>query len=130
MIARYHLDLAAVALAIGAVMLVVTLRVPPIADRAVALAAAFGAVLASLSTSAGVFWVIPAALVVLPADDHRRPHPLGRFTLLLTVSALAGIWAAVPDTEPPIATALLLLPLAVWSFAHHRAPGPRRRSHW
>lgn len=123
MIARYHLDLAALALALGVVVLVVTMRVPVFASRAVAVAAAGGAVLGSMGNPRGIVWVAPALLVVLPADDDRRPHPLGRFTLALTVVALAGIWSAVPDTEPPLAASFALAPISLWYLAGRRAPG-------
>ncbi len=53
-----------------------------------------------------------------------RAHPLGRFCLPLVVVTLVGIGVAVPDTEPPVATAAVILPVIVgWSFAR-RSPGP------
>lgn len=124
MISRYHLDLAVIALALGVVVLVATMRAPVLGNRAVAVAGAVGAMLGSLTTSGGVIWVISAVLVVWFADDARRPHPLGRPTLLLAVVALAGIWTGVPDTEPPIAAGLVLFPVAVRYFVTRRPPGP------
>lgn len=124
MIQRYHLDLAVVALTAGVVVLWATSRAPVAAKRAVALAGVVGALLGSLTASRGIPWVVVAALVLLAADRPGRPHPLGRLTPILAVIALAGIWTAVPDTEPAVAVGFVLLPVALAHFSHLRAPGP------
>lgn len=133
MIERYHLGLAAAALVGGVVVLVAVVSVPWLRTRAVASTAACGALVVWIGGAAGdgvvgdrgaALWPVAAALLVVPADDDRRPHPLGRFTLVLTVVALAGIWAAVPDTEAPLAVALTLTPLASWHLIKGTVPGP------
>jgi hypothetical protein len=121
---RYHLDLAVVALAFGVLVALVESFLPRISSRVVAIAAAGGALLGSWGNPRGALWVIPAIVVVLWADDPEEPHPLGRYTVALAVVALAGIWAAVPDTEPPLAAACALFPISVSYTAKGRIPGP------
>lgn len=138
MIQRYHLDLAVVAAAVGIVVLVAAVRLPAVRARAVALAGAAGAVLGSMDHPRGVVWVAAALVAVLVPGDgvpnhevpnhevpdrERERHPLGRFTLGLTVVTLVGVWAGVPDTEPALSVGLTLAPLACWHLATGRAPG-------
>lgn len=123
-IERYHLDLAVVAVVFGVLVALVEFLLPRTSSRVVAIAAAGGALLGAWGNPRGPLWVIPAILVVLWADDPREPHPLGRYTVALAVVALAGIWAAVPDTEPPLAAACALLPVSVSHAVKGRMPGP------
>ncbi|MCO5321177.1 MAG: hypothetical protein M9922_07235 [Microthrixaceae bacterium] len=124
MVQRYHLELAVIALACGALVAAVELYLPRTSNRTVAIAAALGALLGSWGNPRGVLWVIVAALVVVSADDPEQPHPLGRHTVALTVVALVGIWAAVPDTEPPLAAIGALLPISVLQGVKGQIPGP------
>lgn len=124
MFQRYHVELAVVALVFGAMVALFESYLPRVSSRVVAIAAAGGALLGSWGNPRGAFWLIPAIVVVLWADDPGKPHPLGRYTVALAVVALAGIWAAVPDTEPPLAAACALLPISVVYAVKGRIPGP------
>jgi hypothetical protein len=124
-IEQFHLVLAAVAWSAGLCLALVDQRVPAVAGRAVALGGLLGAVLGSWGVPRGWPWLVAAAAVLVVADDPDRVHPLGIWALPLTVVALVGVWAAVPDTEPPLSSAAALVPLAVLRPARGAAVGPQ-----
>ncbi|MFZ4434150.1 MAG: hypothetical protein ACOYOQ_13220 [Microthrixaceae bacterium] len=125
MVDRFHLVFALVCLAVGvSLVLVDRLGWRPWTARSVAVAGILVPCLSAGDTSRWTIWLAVAALV-LPFPDRGVPaHPLGRWTLLLGVAGLAGVWAAVPDTEPVVAVAGVLAPLAVARFARGPSPGP------
>ncbi|MEI2638465.1 MAG: hypothetical protein V9F03_05645 [Microthrixaceae bacterium] len=52
-----------------------------------------------------------------PLGRHlSEPVPMGRLYLALAFVSFAGIWSAVPDTEPPLVAAMVLVPVAVWRW--------------
>ena len=57
-------------------------------------------------------WLLALLIVGIP-DDWERIHPLGSATLPMAMVSLAGVWSAVPDTEPPLVVAMVLLPFAL-----------------
>ncbi len=140
---RYHLGEALVALGDGVVLAAAVVGVGMVALRTgrpvlrsvadgitarwLGLVGVLGAVLAGVSGTPGARWapwLAISVLVAVLADDPDRPHPLGRWTAVLTVVSLAGIWSAVPDTEPPLMAAMVLLPTALWWLRTDRSPGP------
>jgi hypothetical protein len=123
-IERYHLVLAAVAWAAGLCLALVDQRVPAWSRRVIAVAGVLAAVLGAWGVPRGWPWLVVAVALVVPADDPSRVHPLGGWALPLTVVALVGVWAAVPDTEAPLASAAVLVPLAVLRPARGAAVGP------
>ncbi len=124
MVDQYQLVVGAIALAVGGLLAAVDLwargldrpgRVPvAIVGRAWALAGVAGALIGGWSTPRAVPWWIAATVVAVMAPTDRMPaaHPLGRVVPSLAVASLVGIWAAVPDTEPAVAAACALVPLA------------------
>lgn len=110
---RYHLALAVVSLLVGVVVGVADDRVPRLRPRALAAAALTGAVIGGWGSSRWWPWPAAAVLAVLVPDRPDPVHPLGRWVPVLVVASLAGVWAAVPDTEPPLAAAAVLAPVAV-----------------
>ena len=126
MIDRYHVLLAAVALGIGGVLalvdsrgpLVFRLRVPGLVLSAASLLAVWAGVARSFP------WMLVAAVAVAPADPGRPPHPLGRWTWPLALVSLVGVWSAVPDTEPALAAAVCLAPVAALRWWRDESPGP------
>ena len=50
-------------------------------------------------------------------------HPLGEWTVALTVVSLVGVWSAVPDTEPPLAAGCVLVGLGAERLVAGRAVG-------
>lgn len=94
------------------------LRTRCLRTRSTAVAGLAGAVLAVVWTGGRTSpprwpWLVAAALVVLVADRPEPTHPMGRFVPALAVVSLVGVWASVPDTEPPLAAAAVLAPLAL-----------------
>jgi hypothetical protein len=120
----YHPELAATALIAGLAVAACDRWVPSLAPRAVALAGLAGALLGSWGSPRGWPWIAAATVVLVVRDDPERTHPLGVATLPLAVVALAGVWAAVPDTEPPLAAAAALVPIAVLRSIRRVAVGP------
>ena len=121
---RYHLELAALALGLGVLIAAIGWFPGPLARRVLALCGATAAAIAGWSSPRGLPWVVAALALCLPADDELRPHPFGRFTPILVVVTLVGVWSAVPDTEAPLAAAAVLLPISAVFLAVGRAPGP------
>lgn len=121
--ARYHLTLAVVALAVGAGVAVADGRSPGVRRRALGAAGLAGALLGGWGSPRGWPWLVAAALLVVAEDRPEPAHPLGRLVPALTVVSLAGVWAAVPDTEPPLAAALVLLPSALLRAARGTRTG-------
>ncbi|UDY33936.1 hypothetical protein [Dermatobacter hominis] len=126
MIERYHLVLAAIALAIGTVLAVVDRRGPKVfRDRVPGLVLSAAALLTVIVGVAHWFpWAVVAGVAVAPADDGAPPHPLGPWTWVLAIVSLAGIWASVPDTEPALAAGLCLVPVAIVRKGRGVSPGP------
>jgi hypothetical protein len=134
MVDRYHLVLALVALAVGALIAAVDHWARRVAEQD----RVTGAIVARTWASAGLAaallggWLSPraapwwaaAALVVAFADRPSRPHPMGALTPVLVLVGLAGVWAAVPDTEPAVASAGVLVPVALVRWRSDRPPGP------
>lgn len=137
---RYHVGEALVALGDGIVLAalivglsVMALRtghrwVVPVARfvdaRWLAVVGLVGAALGSAGSPRSLPWLIAAVVALVPADDGARAHPFGRWTGVLALGTLAGIWSAVPDTEPPLMAAMVLVPSALWWAHGDRAPGP------
>lgn len=137
---RYHMGDALLALGDGVVLAAVLVGLGLLAgkfDRPVvnrlagsvtarwlALAGMIGAVLGSAGSPRAAPWLVAAIAVLLLPDEPTRSHPFGRWTALLAVVSLAGIWSAVPDTEPPLMTAMVLVPSALWWARTDRSPGP------
>ncbi len=122
---RFHLAFILVCLALGVSLLLVDrLGWRPWTARSVAVAGILAPCLSAGDTSRWTVWLAVAALVLPFPDDGVPAHPLGRWTLLLALAGLAGVWAAVPDTEPVVAAAGVLAPLAVDRSVRGPAPGP------
>lgn len=110
---RYHLGVALVAVLAGVAVAVADRWVPAVAPRAVAGAVLVGAAIGGRGLGGSlVWWGLCAALVLIP-DTGTQRHPLGRWALPLVLVSVFGVWSAVPDTEPPLALACALAPLAV-----------------
>lgn len=125
MVERWHLDLAATALVVGlAIAGVDRWAVVALRRFTVATAGLMGAVLGGWGNQRAWPWLAAAAMVVLWPDDEHRPHPLGRWTVALAVVSLAGVWAAVPDTEPPLAVGCVLVGLGLSRAVSGRPAGP------
>lgn len=129
MVARYHLGLLAVSLLIGCLIaisdrLLARFGSARLGARMVAIGGLTGAVVGSWTSPRGWPWLMGAAVLVLFADDRSAPHPLGRAALSLTVLSLIGVWSAVPDTEPALTVAAMLVPLAVLRALRGPAVGP------
>lgn len=136
---RYHLGDALLALGDGIVLAAAVVALGLVAVRAgrplvrtvagvvtarwLALAGVLGAVLGSAGSPRATPWLVAAAAALLVADEPTRGHPFGRWTSMLAVVSLAGIWSAVPDTEPPLLVTMVLLPSALWWARTDRAPG-------
>lgn len=99
----------------------------------VAAAGAIAALIGIESSPRWAPWLVPAIVVVgvalaLEVRGGRSVqvagHPLDPITALLAVVTLIGVWSAVPDTEPAIAGAVLLLPLAATRLRWHRPVTP------
>ena len=69
-------------------------------------------------------WWLAALAVALSPDRPTPTHPLGRWAAPLAVVSLVGVWAAVPDTEPPLAVGVALAPLAALRLWRGPAVGP------
>jgi len=122
---RWHLYLAAWAVAAGVVVVAAELRAPVwIRDRSVAVAGLTGALLGSLDSARSVIWVMLAVLLVMPADRQRPPHPLGAMTVTAAMVSLVGVWSAVPDTEPPLAAGCVLAVVGAERLWSRRPVGP------
>ena len=124
MIERYHLGLAAVAVVAGMAVALADTASSVAARRAIAVAAAVGALIGSWGSPRAWPWLVAALLPVLVADRPDRAHPLGVWAAPMAVMSLVGVWSAVPDTEPPLAAAAVLLPIAVSRAAGGRPIGP------
>lgn len=128
MVARWHLDLAAVALACGLLIVVIGMAAAVVVrGRVIALAGLLGVLLGDTSllgqgSPRAWPWFLAALIVVVPADDGKRVHPLGWAVLPMTIASLIGVWSAVPDTEPALAVACVLIPLTVASMLRGLAP--------
>jgi hypothetical protein len=125
MVDRWHLVLAAWSLGAGALVMTLDL-VAPVAIRwhAVGLATLTGALLGGWGNERVWPWWLAAAAVVALPDRGRPGHPLGPGAPLLAVVGLVGVWMAVPDTEPPLAAACVLGPLAVRRLRSGPSVGP------
>jgi hypothetical protein len=125
-IERYHLVLAAIALATGTVLAVLDRRGPKmLRDRVPGLVLSAAALLSVIVGVAHWFpWFVVAAVAVAPPDEGEPAHPLGSWTWLLAVVSLVGIWASVPDTEPALAAGACLAPVAIGRRITGRPPGP------
>lgn len=134
MVDRYNLVLAVVALVVGSLVAVIDHWARRIADQDPVTGAIVGRVWASAGLAAALMggWLSPraapwwaaAALLVVFADRPSRPHPMGALTPVLVLVGLAGVWAAVPDTEPAVASAAVLAPVAALRWRSGHAPGP------
>ncbi len=123
---RYHVVLGATALAVGLAVAVVEWWSPAIVSRRLlAVAGLAGAVLGGWGTARAWPWWLAAGLVVIVADDGapEHQHPLGRSAGILAAVGLVGVWAAVPDTEPPLVVAALLTPVVASQAVRHRSIG-------
>lgn len=133
MVERWHLELAATALVVGLAIAVADRWAGARAARhAVGVAGLMGAVLGvvpgSWSDPRMWPWLIAAAVPALwPDDVSTRPpviaHPLGEWTVALTVVSLVGVWSAVPDTEPPLAAGCALAALGLGRVVASRSVG-------
>lgn len=122
---RWHLVLAAQALVAGVVVAGLDRWAPRVVTaRAVALAGLVGALLGGWDNARWLPWIVPAALLLVVADREQPEHPLGRWVVALTVVSLAGVWSAVPDTEPPLAAACALAPIGLSRLQSARSVGP------
>lgn len=125
MIERYHLVLAAQALLVGGFVALLDRWGPsPVRNRIVAASAFAGACLGAWGNPRALPWLLPALVLVIPGDQPERSHPLGRWTVAMTVMSLAGVWSAVPDTEAPLAAGCVLVPSAVTRALGGRSVGP------
>lgn len=134
MVARYQLTVALVALVVGIVLAGVDrwARDPARRDavtgivvaRVWALAALAGSLIGGWMSSRVLPWWIAAIAVLLVPDQPSRPHPLGRWATAMALLSLVGVWSAVPDTEPAVASAAVLAPLAASRWRRGPAPGP------
>src|SRR5690606_28062882 len=119
MVERYHLVLAAVSVVAGALAAALAVVPSPwLSRRALGLSALAGSVLggAVLGVSAGpasLTWIVLCAVAAAVGDAGAPEHPLGRWTGVLAVVSLLGVWSAVPDTEPALAAIGTLAPLAL-----------------
>lgn len=95
-----------------------------LSSRLIALAGVVGALLGGLGSPRAWPWLVVAVLVVAWPDEPASAHPLGRYTAALTVVSLAGVWSAVPDTEPALAVGLVLAPMALVRAVRGPSAGP------
>ncbi len=121
---RYHLGLALVALLAGAVVAAPDRRLPAVSRRAVGLAALVGALLGGRGIDGAVIWCLFLALVAALPDRGEPPHVLEQWAVPFALVSLVGIWTAVPDTEPPLALACALAPVALAWVVRKRSVGP------
>ena len=125
MVERYHLVLAGLALVVGVAALVAEWWGPTSIRRHVLGAAALvGALLGGWGNPRSWPWWLAALAIALLSDRPTPTHPLGRWTAPLAVVSLVGVWAAVPDTEPPLAVGAALAPLAALRLWRGPAVGP------
>lgn len=134
MVDRYQLVLAAVALVVGVIVVAVDhwarVRTRPdaltrtLAARTWALSGLAGALLGGWMSPRSLPWWVAACLVGVFADRPGSPHPMGRLTPLLCLVSLVGVWSAVPDTEPAVAMAGVMVPVAVVRARRGPPPGP------
>lgn len=135
-IARWHLELAGVALVAGCLVVVLG-TIGSWRTRILVVAGLLGAALGGFPPLGQFSWrswlwllasIVFAVIALVVGDglasvgsDGRaqyRAHPLGNLAPMLTVVSLIGVWSAVPDTEPPLAAACVLFPLALrYAFA-------------
>lgn len=134
MVDRYNLVLAVLSLVVGSLVA----AIDHWARRVAAQDRVTGAIVARLWASAGLAaallggWLSPraapwwaaAGLVVVFADRPSRPHPMGALAPVLVLVGLVGVWAAVPDTEPAVASAAVLAPVVVSRWHSGHPPGP------
>lgn len=114
----WHMGLLLASLAVGVVIASGVLdRVTPV--RWDPMGTAAGAVIAVMVVSgvAPWWWLPGIALAALPIRPRGMRHPLGRAFGLVVAIVLVGLWATVPDTEAPLVTAAVLIPVLA---------GPRR----
>lgn len=121
MIERYHLVLALSALVVGAVLAAFGRWAPSrAAAHSIGLVALAAAVMGGRGNPRSTPWLVAALIVAAFPDRSDRPHPLGRWTAVLGVASLIGVWSAVPDTEPALASACVLAPTALcWVLRRH-----------
>lgn len=125
MVERWHLDLAATALFAGLVVAGVDRWCGHRSARfTLGVAGLVGAVLGGWGHPRAWPWLVGAAILAVWPDEATPAHPLGNWTVALAALSLAGVWAAVPDTEPPLAAGCALVPLGVTRLATRRAVGP------
>jgi len=124
---RYHVVLGAEALLVG-VLVAALDRWSPAAlrTRYLALAGVVAALLGGWGSARIWPWLLVAGALLLSRDDatSEHQHPLGRWTGPLALAGLVGVWAAVPDTEPPLVAAAVLLPLVSLRSVQRRPIGP------
>lgn len=129
MIERYHLVLLGWCLLAGALGGLSVLRLSPPTRWVRHVVALLGLVGAVAGSAAGGWhrsapWLVLAAVCAAVPDRDHPDHPLGRWTVLLAVVSLLGVWSAVPDTQAPLALAGVWAPLgAVWALSGRRT-GP------
>lgn len=125
MVERYHLVLAGLALLAGlAVVVAEQLGSEAVRRHTLGVAALAGAVLGGWGNPRVWPWWVAAVAVAFLADRSTPTHPFGRWTALLALVSLVGVWSAVPDTEPPLAAGAALAPLAALRALHDRPVGP------
>lgn len=105
---RYHVGMALAALALG----LVALGVDVVRDRAA---------LRSPATGSGRDAGVAGGARGGPGVPG---HPLGAVAWPLVLVSLAGVWASVPDTEPPLVLGAALTPLALRRWWLTRPPSP------
>jgi len=113
---RYHVVFGAISFGLGLVVAVSTRWASTaVSRRALPLAGITAAALGGWGNPRAWPWWIAAALVAVPEDDCRpeRQHPFGSWTGVLAAIGAIGIWAAVPDTEAPLAVAAVLAPVVL-----------------
>ena len=113
---RYHLAFGALAFGLGLVVSLLTRWAPQgVSRRALAVAGLVAAMVGGWGSPRAWPWWLAAAVLVVPADDARPDyqHPLGSWAGALAAVGAVGIWAAVPDTEAPLAVAAVLAPVVL-----------------
>lgn len=134
LIGRYQVVLACVSLAVGSAVVLADRLARhrhvgrPAADafsaRLLGAAGVAGCVLGGWAHPGVGIWLVAAVLAAVPADGGETTHPLGTAVVPMTLASIAGLWLAVPDTEPAVAMSCVLIPVAVWENHKGVRPAP------
>lgn len=120
---RYQVGLALVALGAGGLIALLDRRVrrdiaapvlaTVVSGRALASIGLVACIVGGWGSTRALPWLIAATAVALYPDRSDRSHPLGSMVMPMCIASLIGLWAALADTEPAVASLFALLPIVV-----------------